>query len=86
MSERWKSGSSRAYREARLLVMKRDNWRCRLRLPGCTGRATDCHHTGARELTGDNPETMLASCESCNNKVGDPTKVDPKPRPRTKWM
>lgn len=82
---RWEGGSTTAWRKVRAQVLDRDGHRCRLQIPGvCTTIATQVHHTKARELVGDDPAYLLASCPPCNQRVGDPTKHDPEPRP-SRW-
>lgn len=85
MSRSWAGGSTRAWRRIRALVLARDGYRCRLKLPGCTTVANQVHHTGAREVTGDNPNHLVAACQHCNLAVGDPRSHDPNPQPRTRW-
>lgn len=65
-------------------MLKRDGYRCRLRKEGCTTVATHVHHTRGKGA-GDDPAYLLAACPSCNLKVGDPTKRDARPMPRTQW-
>ncbi len=65
--------------------MDRDGGRCQLQLDGCTTIATDGHHTRPRELVGDDPNYVVAACEGCNNKAGDPRDADPVPRTCT-WV
>lgn len=84
MSEAWSGGSTRAWRRVRALVLLRDGYRCRLALPGCTGEATDAHHTLGRAVTGDDPRWVVAACHRCNLKMGEPV-PDPAPRPLTRW-
>lgn len=86
MSRAWAKGSTRAWRRTRGQVLQRDSWECRLKLDGCTTRATHVHHVHGRDVTGDDPAHLVASCEHCNLSVGDPTRQpDPAPRPRTRW-
>lgn len=85
MSRAWQGGSTRAWRKIRTHVLQRDGYRCQLKLQGCTIRADEVHHTVAREVAGDNPDLLVASCSSCNKVVGDPRPHDPQPRPRTQW-
>lgn len=87
MSRAWAGGSTRAWRRTRAAVLARDRELCQLRIPGiCTVHATDVHHTKGRALTGDDPKYLVASCEACNLRIGDPsTAQDPKPAPRTAW-
>lgn len=73
-------GSTRRGRKIRADVLVRDGRRCRVRLAGiCTVRATVVHHTLGYEVTGDDPRHMVAACESCNQKIGDPRRADPRP-------
>jgi 5-methylcytosine-specific restriction endonuclease McrA len=85
VSRRWRGGSSRRQRTIRQFVLIRDGWSCRLQLPGCLGRADQAHHLGDRDLTGDDPATMIAACAPCNRAAGDPTRTDPPHRPATTW-
>lgn len=67
-------------------VLARDRYECRLRIEGvCTARATCVHHTLGRAVTGDDERYLVAACEPCNLRVGDPGKYDPQPEPRTRW-
>lgn len=85
MSKAWASGSTAAWRRVRAFVLERDGHRCQLKLDGCTTRATHVHHTVAREVAGDDPAHLVASCQSCNLTTGDPRRHDPRPRGRTQW-
>lgn len=85
MSVAWAKGSTRAWRTTRALVLARDQNRCQLKLPGCTTVATEVHHLLGREVSGDNPEHLVAACGGCNKAVGDPRRHDPSPQPRTRW-
>lgn len=85
MSGAWQGGSTRAHRRARALVLSRDGGLCQLRLQGCTTVADQAHHVRGKAVTGDDPTFMVASCESCNLQVGDPSKHDPQPRGVTQW-
>jgi len=84
MSRAWAAGSTRQWRALRRVVLARDNYRCRLQLPGCTTVADTVHHTIGK-AHGDDPSLLIASCRSCNAAVGDPRAHDPAPRPRTTW-
>lgn len=84
MSRGWEGGSTRAWRRTRRAVLERDRYRCRLQLPGCTGRANHVHHL-AGKAQGDDPSKLVAACKSCNLKTGDPTRHDPDPRPWSGW-
>jgi len=77
-------GSSRRWRTLRLSILARDKWTCQLQLAGCTHDATDVHHTMGKDA-GDDPRTLLASCQSCNTKIGDPLKFNPEMRSKTRW-
>ena len=85
LSRRWSSGSTAAWRRVRAEVLARDSYRCRRPLTGCTHTATQVHHTQARELVGDDPRYLLATCQPCNNKVGDPSTGNPDPVIRMWW-
>ena len=94
MSQAWAKGSTRGWRRTRHHTLERDQWQCQLRLDGCTApnpgdlrhQTAHVHHTHGRSVTGDDPAHLVASCENCNLKAGDPTRQpDPHPRPRTRW-
>ena len=85
MSKRWEKGSTRAWRIVRAQVLTRDGHRCQLQLDGCTTRAVAVHHTVAREVAGDDPAHLVSACQPCNNRVGDPARHDPPPRPGSWW-
>ena len=84
-SEGWKNGSTRAWRKTRAYVLKRDGGKCQVGLDGCTYIATCVHHTHGRATTGDDPKYLVASCQHCNQAIGDPSAADPAPTPRTAW-
>jgi 5-methylcytosine-specific restriction endonuclease McrA len=84
VSNGWQGGSTRRWRKVRLLVLARDGYACKIKLPGCTGKATHVHHTQGKQL-GDDPAYLVASCEHCNLKTGDPTRHDPAPKFLTEW-
>lgn len=86
VSKGWAGGSTRAWRRTRALVLQRDRNLCQLRLAGCTGIATCAHHTRGRAATGDDHRFLVAACDSCNLKIGDPTKhADPPNQGVTRW-
>lgn len=85
MSRSWARGSTRAWRRTRARVLARDGYQCQLKLDGCTSKATHVHHTVGREVSGDNIAHLVAACEHCNLKIGDPRRHDPAPRLRTRW-
>jgi 5-methylcytosine-specific restriction endonuclease McrA len=89
MSNAWKRGSTRRWRQVRAWVLHRDHYQCQLKLAGCTGAAPllggHVHHTAGKQF-GDDPALLVAACRSCNLATGDPTKqTDPPNRPITDW-
>ena len=58
------------WRKVRLVVLKRDNHRCRIGLPGCLGRANEADHIievadgGARYDLAN----LRAACGPCNKR------------------
>lgn len=64
---------SRGWRELRLYVLARDGYRCRVRLPGCIGRATEADHIQALADGGAwlDPHNLRASCKPCNVARGN---------------
>lgn len=86
MSHSWRSGSTRRWRRIRTEILARDQYRCQVKIEGiCTIRATCVHHTLGRSITGDDPRYLVAACDPCNLHIGDPTRHDPQPTPRTQW-
>lgn len=87
MSKGWSGGSTRAWRQFRSSILYRDNGLCQLKLDGCQVYATQVHHLdGVKAGLVCAPERAVAACQSCNNRVGDPTRTDPNPHPpRTNW-
>jgi len=63
---------STRWRKVREYVLQRDKYECQLQLEGCTEKATHAHHTIGRQTMLD-PRYLVASCESCNLKIGKPT-------------
>jgi 5-methylcytosine-specific restriction endonuclease McrA len=85
-SRGWPGGSSWKWRKIRLIVLERDQWRCQLKLDGCSWRATEVHHLDGRAVSGDDPDRCVASCRHCNASLGDPSRhSDPDPLPGTPW-
>lgn len=73
MAGGWGNGSTRAWRKIRAAVLARDGGTCRVRIPGiCLGTATCVHHILGRAVTGDDPRYLLASCQPCNRRIGEP--------------
>ena len=63
----WSTGDRRkmppGWSSTRRRVLDRDGHACRLVLPGCTGRATEVHHT----IPGVEIEaTLLSACPACH--------------------
>lgn len=89
MSRAWAKGSTRAWRTVRAAVLEANqvanHGRCTLRLKGCTGRATEAHHTRDRAIYGDDPRYIVASCKPCNLKAGRPEVSSPKPKRVSRW-
>lgn len=86
MSRSWDKGSTRGWRRIRARVLLRDRGMCQLRIPGvCTIKATHVHHTMGRMATGDDERYLVAACEACNLKTGDPTRGNPQPRRVSRW-
>ena len=83
------------YRRNRERAMKRDRWRCQLRIPGiCITAASECDHIVSRNDGGGNDLANLrAACGPCHanrtaqqgNAVKSGRKPDPNPHPRTSW-
>lgn len=42
---------------------------CQLKLQGCTGRATEIHHSSKRGINLNNEETFLSGCNNCHHIV-----------------
>lgn len=89
MSRAWAKGSTRAWRTVRAAVLEANQvangGRCTLRLEGCTGRATQAHHTRGREVSGDDPRYLAAACAHCNRKAGKPGSTNPRPKRVSSW-
>lgn len=43
-----------------------ENWFCKIKAPGCTGKATEVHHTLGKILHYLNVRTWLPACRGCN--------------------
>lgn len=63
----------RDWRKVRLLILRRDGYRCQIQGPGCTGHAgtvdhiTSLHQGGARL----DPANLQAACGHCNYGKGN---------------
>lgn len=64
---------SRAWQSVRVLVLARDRWSCRIRLPGCEGRAVAVDHIVELADGGApfDPANLQAACTSCNSAKGN---------------
>jgi 5-methylcytosine-specific restriction endonuclease McrA len=77
-------GSTTAWERVRKVVLARDSYTCRIKLPGCTIVARCVHHTIGKQH-GDDPAWLVAACTHCNLSIGEP-KADPAPmRAMTAW-
>ena len=66
-----RGGSTRQWRKLRAAVLRRDGYVCRMRRPGCEGRATTVDHVVPLVLGGtDDPSNLRAACASCNASAG----------------
>lgn len=77
MSEAWAGGSTRQWRKIRAMVLEDNRIQhgglCRANVVGvCREVATHVHHTLGRNVTGDDPRFMVATCGPCNLHIGDP--------------
>ena len=78
----WPNGSTWAWRKARERVFETKGRDCLLQLDGCTRYADTVHHTGDRNVTGDDVEHLVPACNACNVRVGNPADyADPDPLP-----
>ncbi len=58
---------TRVWREQSQRIQRRDRFRCRLRLPGCTFRSTTAHHLTYERFGGDERDSdLVAACRECN--------------------
>lgn len=61
------------WRRTRLIVLDRDQHRCRLRLGGCTGRATTVHRLPRYGTEHDgNLDAYLSACAHCHGVIDAP--------------
>jgi 5-methylcytosine-specific restriction endonuclease McrA len=86
VSKAWASQSPsnvREWRRIRKLILERDLYRCQLKMDGvCKTVATQVHHTIGISVSGNDPAYLVSACGPCNQKVGDPRKLDPVPLSR----
>ena len=85
------------YKRNRPLAMKRDRYRCQLRLAGCLGGASECDHIVGVAEAGTHPHALSnlrAVCVPCHRtRTADQgggfrsatSTRDPAPQPRTTW-
>lgn len=93
MSRAWhaRGGSTTRWRRLREYVLRRDGYKCRVGLPGCTEEAPlrggHVDHIVPRESGGEDTETNLrAACEHCNLSRGRIKAVEePEPKRISKW-
>ncbi len=53
--------------KARVAVLNRDGWTCRLKFPGCEGYARGVDHVIPPDRGGGNhPDNLRAACSSCH--------------------
>jgi 5-methylcytosine-specific restriction endonuclease McrA len=77
MSRSWAAGSTPRWRRIRAQVLHRNvlehGGRCQVALPWvCQGQADQVHHTMGRQVTGDDPAYLVATCRACNLAIGEP--------------
>jgi hypothetical protein len=80
VSRAWAKGSTRRWRRLRAVILANNaatnQGRCNLSLPDvCTGQADTVHHTLGKDVTGDDPRYLMATCRACNLSIGDPRKT-----------
>ena len=64
------------WRKIKRAVLRRDGYRCRLMLPGCTGFATTVDHWIPRVDEGtDDFDNLKAACSHCNVRKGSSSPV-----------
>jgi hypothetical protein len=60
----------RLWRRARLAILQRDGYRCRLRLSGCRGVATSVHRLSEHgRFHDENFAAYVSACASCHGKA-----------------
>lgn len=73
--------------KVRLAVLERDGYECRLRLPGCLGRATEVDHIVPRAAGGPvfDLDNLRAACRSCNTRRRTPWVRGAEAGPSREW-
>lgn len=62
------------YREEKVRagVLRRDNWECQIRMPGCLGTANEVDHIVAKVFGGrGTADNLQAACRPCNRRKGE---------------
>jgi 5-methylcytosine-specific restriction endonuclease McrA len=67
----WSSSNRRSqlpsdWERKRRRVMRRDNWECQIKGPGCLGSATDVDHV--RRGGNHSDENLRAACRACHSR------------------
>ncbi len=66
-SDRQAQQAARDWHKARIAVLNRDGWTCRLKFPGCEGYARGVDHVIPPDRGGGNdPDNLRAACSSCH--------------------
>lgn len=66
-----RNGSTREWRKLREIVLQREDHRCQIRGPGCTGTASHVDHIVPVARGGtDEAGNCRAACATCNEKRG----------------
>lgn len=76
-----------AWRKLRLRILARDGYECKIRLPGCTVKATQVDHIIPLEQGGAvlDPSNVRAACGFCNASRAAGGRVARKTRPSREW-
>lgn len=100
MSKAWAKGSTTAWRKLRARILHtnlvENQGRCQVALPGtwvnskgetvqCQGVADCVHHQLGRDVTGDDPRYLVASCTACNLHIGEPKNGSPRHKRISSW-
>lgn len=78
-----------AYRRTKAATLRRDGYRCQLKLPGCLVTADQCDHVIPMSKGGDplSLSNCRAACAHCNASRGDGSRenIELPHRPLTNW-